>query len=415
MKIFLALCLVASALAFDDALKEVLKSPKETLQLYNGFKSQQHLSYAVNEDRMRFRIFRKNAEFVAAANSELDTARYGLNFFSSMTEGEKQQYLGLNATGQASNADYVHSVAAGFQAPAKKLWVNEGAVTAVKSQGSCGSCWTFAAVGGLETRYQQSSGKLRDFSEQEYLDCVKEGYGNGCKGGWPDNAYSWSKNNGGRLASSKNFPYAGKDRACKASSTPDAMISDKITGYVSVGATEAANIEALATGSLSVAFEVTNYFQQYKGGILRDTTCTGRINHGVTAVGYTANFVLVKNSWGAVWGDKGYVKFARNHGNCELFKHASYPSFQSTGVADNTPSDAATDYTPTEDNNVDPPSPTDDPSCTDKAVNCVADDHCGYDFSEKYCAKTCKFCDEKACPSGTVRCDDGVCRHKHMC
>ena len=415
MKIFLALCLVATTFAFEDVLRDVLKSPKATLELYGDFKAKEHLNYLQAEDRMRFRLFRANAELVAAANEEGD-AVFDLNFFSAMTEDEKQQYLGLNVTGHDENP--LHLASPGFQAPEKMLWTNSGQVTAVKNQGSCGSCWTFGAVGGLETRYQQVSGKLRNFAEQEYLDCVYEGSRNGCNGGWPDDCYTYSRKNGGRLASTANYAYTQRDSSCKGSSKPDAMIAAKITGYTSVGRTESANIEALASGSLSVAFEVTNRFQQYRGGIIQDNTCSGRPNHAVTAVGYTSKFTLVKNSWGSTWGDKGFVKFARGYNSrCGLYKYSSYPTLSNTGKTDSTPSDAATPYRPSEDDNVDP-DPKPDPNCYDKASNCRKD-WCKYNnIAEKYCRKTCGLCDDDTdgeCPSGTIRCPDGVCRHEHMC
>merc|ERR1739848_819508 len=167
-------------------------------------------------------------------------------------------------------------------------------------------------------------------SPQEYLDCVYEGSRNGCNGGWPDDCYTYSKKAGGRLASTANYKYTARDGSCQGSSKPDDMIAAKITGFTSVGRTESANIEALATGSLSVAFQVTNYFQQYRGGIIQDNTCTGRPNHAVTAVGYTSQFILVKNSWGKSWGDNG------------LFKYSSFPKLSKTGKTDSTPSDAAT-------------------------------------------------------------------------
>ena len=416
MKIFLTLCLVAAAFAAEDALRGVLRSPKETLQLYGSFKAKEHLNFAASEDRMRFRLFRANAQFVASANEEESDAVFGLNFFSAMTEDEKQQYLGLNVTGHGENP--IHVSSSSLKAPTKKLWTNSNQVTAVKNQGRCGSCWTFGAVGGLETRYQQVSGKLRNFAEQEYLDCVYEGSRDGCNGGWPSDCYDYSKKNGGRLASTANYRYEGKDGSCKGSSKPDAMIAAQITGYRDVSGTEAANIEALAEGSLSVAFQVTNYFQQYRGGIIRDNTCTGRPNHAVTAVGYTESFVLVKNSWGTSWGEKGFVKFARGYpANCGLFKYSSYPVLQSTGRSDTVPSDEATSYRPSEDDDVNP-DPQPDPDCKDVAVNCEPYFCQWNDIAEKYCRKTCNKCDGGDggdCPSGTVRCNDGVCRHEHMC
>merc|ERR1712013_202911 len=117
--------------------------------------------------------------------------------------------------------------------------------------------------------------------------------------------------------------------------------------------------------------------------------CSGRPNHAVTAVGYTPQFVLVKNSWGTGWGDKGFVKFTRNYNNCGLFKYSSYPTLKKTKP--------------------DPPKPT----CKDKRKSCNKN-KCSKNKYAKKCQKTCGKCTE-VCPSGTIRCSDGVCRHEHMC
>merc|ERR1712100_907643 len=336
------------------------------------------------------------AATLATANEVFeDTADYGMNFFSSMTEDEKSQYLGLNITGHEAtftkrSEDHDDLM---VNVPSEKLWVKGGAVTAVKNQGSCGSCWTFGAVGGLETRYKAMAGRLRSFAEQEYLDCVYEGRRDGCNGGWPDDAYDYSRKNGGRLAATASYPYTAKDGRCKGRSSRNDLVAYKITGYTSVGRTEQANIVALASGSLSVAFEVTNKFQQYRGGIMRDTSCRGQPNHAVTSVGYTKSFVLVKNSWGSQWGDHGFVKFARGYSNCGLFKYSSYPKLVSTGKSDVGKEDKATDYIPSDDDKPDP-GPKPDPNCKDRASNCAEiKDYCGYgDIATKWCRKTCGKC-----------------------
>ena len=87
MKILLIIALVGVTLAKDSPLKAILKSPTETLKLYNSFKGEQQLTFPAAEDRMRFRLFRKSAEFVAEENSvDGETAEFALNFFSTMTE-----------------------------------------------------------------------------------------------------------------------------------------------------------------------------------------------------------------------------------------------------------------------------------------------------------------------------------------
>ena len=427
MKVLLALCLIAAALSLKVPLSDVLQSPAATLKLYGDYKTQQHLNYQATEDRMRLRLFKKNAQLVAAMSSEPEeTAQYELNFFSVMTDDEKKQWLGPNATGHLPNTDISPIVSSQVNTPKRKLWMTEGAVTAIKNQGGCGSCWSFAAVGGLETRYQQKSGKLRNFSEQEYLDCTYEGQKDGCNGGWPDNGYEYSAKKGGRLAASSDYPYKASDGACRADSVRDAAVAYKITGSVRVGASEADNIQALADGSLSMALEVTGQFSQYSSGILKDNTCAGNINHGVTGVGYTQKYVLVRNSWGSNWGDRGYIKMARHHHNCELFKYSSYAKLEGTGVTDEGGNDKATDYVP-EDEDDGPteepaptpaPTPAPNPDCTDRASNCKELLYACSDWPEianKWCRKSCGTCggdDEKDdCENQHAHCEQQFCEY----
>merc|ERR1712176_1177773 len=117
----------------------------------------------------------------------------------------------------------------------------------------------FCAVAALETRYKVKSGRLRDFSEQEYLDCTYDDW-DGCRGGWHEKAYEYSKKVDGRLAAEKDYPYKIKMGDCKAKSTPNAAIAVKITGFQRVPAGENSNIAALAEGPLAMAISVTDMF-----------------------------------------------------------------------------------------------------------------------------------------------------------
>ena len=419
MKTFVVLlCLVLTGHAFKETLHSILKSPRSTVQLYRKFKSKEHLNFPNQlEDKSRFRQFKKSARLVARENAKSNTVKYATNMFSAMTKAEKKLYTGLNVTGHHANPPMLSS---GLQSVADEvLWTAKGAVTKVKNQGKCGSCWTFGAVAGLESRYKFASGTLREFSEQEYLDCVYEGSRNGCNGGWPDDCYQYSAKRSGQLASAKAYSYTGEDGTCK-TDQGNAAIAYKITGFKSVGGTEAENIAALNHGSLSVAFEVTDKMQQYSSGILKDTTCTGSPNHAVAAVGYTAQYVLVKNSWGSSWGEQGFIRFARNHGNCGLFKYSSYPTLQGTGDSDPNPSDAAVDYKPG-DNSGSGGDSGSNPNCKDLAIDCdswMCEWSSLQNVMKEFCQKTCKYCSDSSsgtCASGTVRCSDGVCRHEHMC
>ena len=410
MKFAILLVLLTASLAVkDEDLKVILKSPKLTLQAFNEFLAQEHINYKTSEKRMRISLFRASAKMVAEHNDDpKETAKYGLNQFASMTRVERNQHLGLNVSGHTPNIATGPPVLRTGNVPSTKMWLDK--VTTVRNQGGCGSCWTYGATGGLETRYAIKSGTLRKFSEQEYLDCVTD-Y-DGCRGGWPADAWDWSAKNGGRLASEAHYPYVAEDRDCRASQHPDDMIEFKIKGSYAVEASEAATIQALSEGSVNLAFFATDLMQAYKSGIFNDHTCPGSINHAVTGVGYTPTYVLVKNSWGIHWGDRGFIKFARHANNCNLFLYASHVVLtDATGDKETAASDPATDYDPGTE-------PTPAPKCEDVAKGCYTA-LCSLNNMQKYCAKTCDLCDDSTpdgeCPAGTVRCDNGTCRHEHMC
>ena len=405
---YLVLCLFAIALS-EDPLRAVLRSPKASLKLYSNFKERNHLSFSLKEERMRYRLFLKSAQNVADYNEDkIDTAHYVLNFFAVMTKEEKTMHMGLNASEVLENpiqnpSITIHRRVDAADIPTKLLWTNTGHVTKVKDQKSCGSCWTFGAVGALETMYAVECGVLRTFAEQELLDCTYEKTKgkNGCKGGWHYKAFYWSIINGGRLAANKNRPYENRDRECRAHKTKNAMKAAKIFAQVRVPATEQAHIEALQNGALASVLEATDKFESYDGEIMRDTTCHSYANHVVTMVGYTHTFIVIKNSWGTGWGEKGFARLARYHHNCKLFTISYYPRMELTGQRDSEPNEA-TKYRPEE-------GPCKDYETTAFCkflINCCTIRTCEVPstddvdelrkivrFMRQRCARTCAYCD----------------------
>ena len=211
-------------------------------------------------------------------------------------------------------------------------WREHGAVTPVKNQGMCGSCWSFSTTGALEAMQHRKTGVLTSLSEQNLIDCSSK-YGNhGCDGGLMDAAFQYIKDNNG-IDTEKSYLYEGVADICRYN-PKDKGASD--VGFVDVEfGDENALKTALATqGPCSVGIDASHEsFRFYSKGVYREEECSPmNIDHAVLAIGYGVDnesgsaYWLVKNSWGETWGHEGYVKMARNEDNmCGVASAASYP------------------------------------------------------------------------------------------
>ena len=370
------LATLALTSAFDP-LRNALQSPKGMSELFFQFGDEEGRVYLPHEVKLRFRLFRKNVQEVVETNEQELSWTAGLNFFSDLTEDEKKQYLGFNSSME-------HPV--GEQLPASDGpladsfdWRQKGGVTGVKNQGSCGSCWTFGAVGSTEGVHKAATGSLVTFAEQEFLDCVYEGKRDGCQGGWMQDCFTYAQKTQ-RLAPSSSVSYRGRDGSCNYNGKANGLKA-KVTGQYAVPSSESGHMAGLTRGPIAVAFEVTSACQQYRSGVLRDTSCRGNANHAVTMVAYTSQSFAIKNSWGGSWGSSGYVYMARNYHNCKLYTHSAIITMSGSNPGPD----------PTDGPNPGP-DPTSSPNCKDDYSTCALykDYMCRYYVN--ICKKTCGRC-----------------------
>jgi len=211
-------------------------------------------------------------------------------------------------------------------------WNGKGAVTAIKDQGQCGSCWSFSATGSMEGAVFLKTGNLTSLSEQQLMDCSHPEGDDSCEGGLMDDAFQFVIDNKG-ICSEADYPYKAKDEKCQKTCTPVTTIKS----FVDVDfnekkpTDETALMAAVQLGPVSIAIEADQaVFQLYNGGVITKG-CGTNLDHGVLIVGYgtdnttNVDYWTVKNSWGPKWGEKGFVRIIRNMNMCGLNSAASYP------------------------------------------------------------------------------------------
>lgn len=306
-------------------------SPRESFTSWVKEMGKTYVEDAEEFER-RFEIWLDNLEFILGHNERSDSYWLGLNVMADLTNDEyKQRFLGtrvpeerLNRTSTAVDANAEFDLE---RIPKKVDWRKHNAVTEVKNQETCGGCWAFSATGAVEGINAIVTGELLSLSEQELIDCEKQD--SGCEGGWMDDAFKFIEEHG--LTLEEEYKYIAEDERCKKDKENDVYVT--IDSYADVAKNEPALVKAAAKQPVSVAIEADGRtFQLYDGGIY-DGLCGTELDHGVLVVGYDltvgSGFWIVKNSWGADWGEHGFIRMEMGmndgKGECGITLASSFP------------------------------------------------------------------------------------------
>ena len=300
-------------------------SPKELFKIWHLIFKRDY-TFDSEEAKLRFRNFKMHLALIKEINSKDLGYTFGLNQFSDMSAEEfEKTYLtrrpnlnlekDLNELNQnlgfiALNPDDDDDLTK------RNLQSNidyTPLFLAARNQGNCGSCWTFSSAGAIEGNYAKKTGRpVAYLSTQQLVDCDR---GNGgCNGGDMMKAYNYVQKAG--LMSEADYKYTAKEGSCKYSSS---KAVNKIKGYDycsnygSKKCTTEIFYALLARGPLGVGID-GDVIQVYKSGIYKGSCNLD--NHAVVAVGYGSSgssyYWIVRNSWGASWGEKGYIRVQGN-------------------------------------------------------------------------------------------------------
>jgi len=275
----------------------------------------------------KYSTFKSNLDFVDAHNADnTKTFKVAMNKFGDLTNAEfARVYMGTKI-----NVEVKEVTPVAPNAPASVDWRKQGAVTGIKNQGQCGSCWSFSTTGSTEGCNAIAGRQLVGLSEQNLMDCSTSQGNQGCDGGLMTQAMDYIISNGG-VDTESSYPYTAEDGTCSYNAQ---NVGGTLKSYKNVAAGDETDLmNKNAVGPVSVAIDAShNSFQFYSSGIYYEPDCsTSQLDHGVLAVGYDTNsqgdYWIVKNSWGTDWGLSGYIWMTRNkNNNCGIATMATLPS-----------------------------------------------------------------------------------------
>jgi cathepsin L len=321
----------------------------EMTEMFSAFKSEFNKVYETETELLqRYEMFTKNVNIINNHNENgAASAGYtmAINQFTDWTTQEFSAYLTYNGTAKKHDrivlldeTDLATSVD----------WTTKGAVTPVKNQAQCGSCWAFSTTGSAEGALAIAAGlganSLVSLSEQELVDCAGSFGNQGCNGGLMDDGFKFLEADGD--STEADYAYTGKTGTCdsKKETAASGLKKAKITSYSDVTPKSCTQLmAAVAKGPVSVAIEADQTgFQHYSTGVFSGT-CGTSLDHGVLVVGYgtdgSSEYWKVKNSWGTTWGDAGYIRMTKScsstgrrllggkttAGECGILSQPSYP------------------------------------------------------------------------------------------
>ncbi|KAL4440900.1 hypothetical protein ABPG74_009313 [Tetrahymena malaccensis] len=327
-KLIFLLCIVSVFGKKLNSQKSLIRNKSQLQHDFQKFKKTYSKSYESNEhESYRFNVFIENIKQADRLNKENPSAEYGITQFSDYT---KEEFLSIYANAQLPNQADIFDSYVQNTSGTEETQVNlpqkwdirangPGKLQQVKNQGSCGSCWAFSITSTVENLYSFKKNQIINLSEQQQVDCTQKNR-DGCNGGWFTTGYDYVKNTG--LAISSRYPYIGMYGVCR-----DQQVGQlyKINGYKNLPNDPNSIKQALVTnGAISIPVDASNWMY-YRSGIFSDRF-SNQMNKAATIIGYDSNYWLIRNTWGADWGEMGHIRVANDGTGGIYLQYAFQPN-----------------------------------------------------------------------------------------
>jgi C1A family cysteine protease len=326
LSVLVALSSAVSIAQPGDAATPVLEFA-HFIQKYNKH-------YTIEEYPVKFKNFLESQRRIqkrseTAAGKGFNT-QFGITKFSDLTPQEfKTKFMGHKRANTTAIAPAPVFQKDGRAIPTAFDWRTRGAVTPVKDQQQCGSCWAFSATEGVESAYFLKKNKLFVLSPQQIVSC--DTVDTGCNGGDLPTAFQYVQSNG--METDSVYPYTsgnGNTGTCKYQSN---KVVVQISGfqYATQNGDEVAMQQAsLTNGPLSICVDAETW-QDYTGGVITND-CGDSLDHCVQIVGWNTDtstgtsipYWIIRNSWNTDWGINGFIYVERGKDLCGVSDEATY-------------------------------------------------------------------------------------------
>jgi len=327
MKVILLLLFLGSVFAIGPQIYSL----NDAKSLFNNFVikyNKVYLSYT--EYSNRFIIFKENLAIMNEMNSKETSAIYGITKYSDLSPSEfKAKYL-THKRNSNTPLNYIN-IPTSSDIPQSFDWRDKGAVTPVKDQGQCGSCWAFSATEAIESQWFLAGHTLTSLAPQQIVDCDQGRGDEGCEGGDTPTAYEYVISAGG-METETEYPYTAEDQTCQFKSSD---VVAKISNWTYITTTKNETemmVKIISTAPYSICVDASSW-QFYLGGVVQDF-CGTDLDHCVMITGFedyetwdfqTLPIWLIRNSWGEDWGENGYIYVERNYDLCGVADEVTIP------------------------------------------------------------------------------------------